>query len=107
MAVTVILRLIPHPANETGVLPNGGKGGWFLEDIEWGGRVYVGSPDDLTKLRNLVYGPGPKAADNALEPGQIYAQEIDVINARYIAPLRDNALRREAEARARIAKETN
>ncbi len=95
---TISPRLIPHPADETGVRPNGAKGGWFIEDVLWGGRVYVGDAGDLGKLRNMIYGPGPQV-DKALdpEPGQIFAQEIDVMNAKYIRPLLETAAIREAQ----------
>jgi hypothetical protein len=102
-------RLIPHPADETGVLPDKGKGGWFIEDVIWGGRVYVGDFGDLTKLRSMIYGPGPRIDDNdatstELKPGQVYAQEIDVMRARYIQPLLETAAIREAQLLATLKK---
>jgi hypothetical protein len=97
-------RLIPHPADETGVLPDKGKGGWFVEDVIWGGRVHVGDSGDLTKLRSMIYGPGPKVDAQDPEPGQIYAQEIDVMRARYIQPLLETAAVREAQLLATLKK---
>jgi hypothetical protein len=101
---TISPRLIPHPADETGVRPNGQKGGWFIEDIVWGGRVYIGPADDLAKLRSMIYGPGPQKDTQDPEPGQIYAQEIDVMRARYIQPLLETAAVREAQLLADLTK---
>lgn len=101
--VSISPRLIPHPAEETNILPDKGKGGWFIEDIVWGGRVHVRDGDDLGKLRSMIYGPGPQV-DKALDPkpGEIFAQEIDVMRARYIQPLLETAATREAQLLAEL-----